>query len=108
MPDGNESQVRAIADQLGRQMFEQWKREQEADRRPLSLTSITSAAALAISAGTMIWQAAITTQRVNENTRRIEKIEAFGFDRNFARLEAKVDLLIEDRNRNLRIESAGR
>lgn len=101
MPDGNESQIRIIAEQIARQSFQEWKRDQENERSGITLDKVATWVALVLAIGGVLWQAAVTTQRVNESVRRIENIEAFGLDKNFARLEAKVDLLVEERDRRL-------
>lgn len=102
MPDGNEAQVRIISEQL----FEQWERRQSERRKPITMELWLGIASMVLSVSAIIWQAAVTTQRVNDAIRRIEAIEAFGLDKNFARLEAKVDLLLEERNRRISHDSS--
>lgn len=101
MPDGNETQIRAIANTL----FNSWQAEQEASsrRRNLIYGSIPAWVACVFSVLAIFWQAAITTQRVNENTRRIAALELSDQERSredkattqqLARIEAKMDLII--------------
>jgi hypothetical protein len=103
-PNGNEAQVRAIADTL----FDSWQANQEAEnkRRSLIYGSIPAWVACALSITAVLWQAAITTQRVNENTRRVEQLERSDQERSredkattqqLARIEAKMDLIIGEK-----------
>lgn len=104
-PDGNDTQVRAIADSL----FTAWQANQDAEnkRRNLIYGSIPAWVACALSVTAVLWQAAITTQRVNENTRRIAQLELNDQEQSredkattqqLARIEAKMDLIINERN----------
>jgi hypothetical protein len=108
MPDGagNETQVRAVAEQL----FSTWaaKQELENKRRNLIYGSLPAWIACILSVIAVLWQAAITTQRVNENTRRVEQLEILQREQDrsdkatiqqLARIEAKVDLVIGERSR---------
>lgn len=101
MLDGNDAQNREIIQRVAQQAVDLYKREQENERRGFSIDKAATWVALITAIGGVLWQAAVTTQRVNETVRRVENIEALGFDKNFARLEAKVDLLVEERSRNL-------
>lgn len=103
-PSGNETQVRAIADSL----FDAWQANQEVKNKHRSLIygSIPAWIACALSVLAVLWQAAITTQRVNENTRRIAQLEVSDQERSredkattqqLARIEAKMDLIIGER-----------
>jgi hypothetical protein len=104
-PNGNDTQIRAIADSL----FESWEARQEIDqkRRSLIYGSIPAWVACALSITAVLWQAAITTQRVNENTRRVEQLERSDQERSredkattqqLARIEAKMDLIINEQD----------
>ena len=101
MVDGNDAQREMIFKGMAQQLMEEWKREEEAKKSPFNLTNLTSIVALAISVGTLVWQSAVTTQRVETNTSRLEKLESGNLAADLARLEAKVDLLLEDRARGL-------
>lgn len=102
---GNESNatvVRAIADQL----FETWqlKQQQYEKKRNLWLGSLPAWMALVLSALALLWNAAVISARVGDNTRRIDQLEV---DRRqeivdskesaaaLARIESKVDLMRE-------------
>lgn len=105
--DGNEEQNNRAAEHL----LAVWdaKREREAKEKPRGVDwkgSLPAWFALAISLGTLIWNAAVVTQRVDQNATRIQRFEAAGLDSAIARLESKVDILIEDRSREL--NSGGR
>lgn len=104
MPDGNDAQIRAVANTL----FDSWQAHQEVENKRKSLIygSIPAWVACALSILAVLWQAAITTQRVNENTRRIVSLEANDAERSredkattqqLARIEAKMDLIINER-----------
>lgn len=106
MPDGNNTQIRAVADQL----FDSWQAHQEAEskRKTLIYGAIPAWVACALSITAVLWQAAITTQRVNENTRRVEQLERSDQERSredkattqqLARIEAKMDLIIDEKGR---------
>lgn len=101
MLDGNDAQNRMIIQQVAQQAVDLYKREQEHSRTPLSAQTIFSVISFLMALTTLGWQVGVTSQRIDENVRRIQAIEAFGFDKNFARLEAKVDLLVDERNRKL-------
>jgi len=101
MPDGNDLQREIVFRGMAEQLLEQWEAKQSAKKSPFNLTNLTSIMALLISVGTLIWQSAITTDRVERNTSRLEKLEQSNLTADFARLEAKVDLLLEDRARNI-------
>lgn len=105
MPDsGNEVTVRKIADQL----FDAWtvKQEQAQKRQQLLSGSLPAYAALIMSLATLAWQVGVTSQRISDNTRRIQQIEADNRisaaenktgAQSLARIEAKVDLLMGER-----------
>ena len=103
--NGNDTQVRAIADTL----FDSWTMRQETEqkRRSLIYGSIPAWVACALSITAVLWQAAITTQRVNETTRRVEQLERSEQERSredkatnqqLARIEAKMDLIINEKS----------
>lgn len=105
-PNGNDAQVRAIADSL----FDSWQANQDAENKRKSLIygSIPAWVACALSITAVLWQAAITTQRVNENTRRVEVLERSDQERSredkattqqLARIEAKMDLIIDEKGK---------
>jgi len=96
--DGNQSQVRAIGDQL----FDAWEEKQ--NRKSMLHGSLPAWIACILSLGAVLWQAAITSSDVSENRRRIEAIEAQQLtqsndDRSvidrLARIEAKLDVVAE-------------
>lgn len=101
---GNDAQIRTVADQL----FDTWQANQAADgkRKALVYGSIPAWIACVFSILAIFWQAAITSQRVNENTRRIEQLENNDQERSredkattqqLARIEAKMDLIINEK-----------
>lgn len=101
--DGNQSQVRVIVNQL---LDEQEVRQ--ASSRGRFAASVPAWIACALSLATMIYIAGGLGSTVNSNTRRIEKIEAvqaqqtrddIGRSDRLARIEAKVDLLVEGTKR---------
>lgn len=103
-PNGNEAQVRAIANSL----FESWQAHQEAEtkRKNLIYGAIPAWVACVLSVTAVLWQAAITTQRVNETMRRVEQLERNDQERSredkattqqLARIEAKMDLIIDEK-----------
>jgi uncharacterized protein YlxW (UPF0749 family) len=102
--NGNDAQVRAIADSL----FDSWQANQDAEnkRRTLIYGSIPAWVACALSITAVLWQAAITTQQVAETTRRVEQLERSDQEQSredkattqqLARIEAKMDLIINER-----------
>lgn len=105
MPDsGNAEVVRAIADQL----FTTWsmKQEQQQKSRQFWSGSLPAWAAVVLSLATLAWQVGVTAQRINDNSRRIEQLEADNRQaavdertsaQSLARIEAKVDLLMGER-----------
>lgn len=105
MPDGNESQIRTVADSL----FDAWQSRAAAEqkRQRLIYGSIPAWVACALSVTAVLWQAAVTTQRVNDNDRRIIQLEVdlreYGREnkamtQQLARIEAKMDLVLGERN----------
>lgn len=97
--DGNEAQNRAVA----RQLFSAWENEQERKIGKWG-TALPAWIACVLSIGVLIWNAAVISGEVAENTRRIEQIERerrqeAGDNRlmieRMARIEAKVDLILE-------------
>lgn len=105
--DGNEEQSRRSAEHL----LEVWdaKRQREERDKPEGISWKGSAPgwiALALSLATVVYNGGVLTQRVNQNESRIQKFEQAGLDSAIARLESKVDILIEDRSREL--SSGGR
>ena len=101
MPDsqGDNAQVRKIADQL----YDAWADRQDKPRA--NLWSVLPAwIACILSIGTMLWQVAVTTQRVNDNNRRIIQLESDVreqasksnvINERLARIEAKLDLMVK-------------
>ncbi len=105
--DGNEEQNKRAAEH----MFDVWeaRRQREAKDKPEGINWKGSAPgwiALALSLATVVYNGGVLTQRVNQNEGRIQKFEQAGLDSAIARLESKVDILIEDRSREL--NSGGR
>lgn len=98
-----EDQSRADALQtraVGEQLFSIWEAKQ--DRKSKLQGSLPAWAACALSVGTVLWQAAITSGNVEDNTRRVEQVEIElrsqqQDDRvvieRLARIEAKLDLI---------------
>jgi hypothetical protein len=97
--DGNDSQNRRIANQL----FDVWE-----ERRGSKWLNGSAPAwiACALSLAAVLWNAAIISGNVAENTRRIDAVEteqqrAAGDSRQvierMARIEAKLDIVLEDR-----------
>lgn len=101
--DPNRSQVRIIAEQ----MLEVWDTRQESKRSRFT-ASVPAWIACALSLSTLIYVAGGMGATVNSNTNRIDKLEAVqvqqtrdDIDRSdrLARIEAKVDLLVEGTKR---------
>lgn len=99
--DGNESQNRKIADQL----FTTWTEEQTRTAKRWA-GSLPAWVACILSIGLLIWNAAVISVNVAQNTRRIDQIEANerqndGDNRQLidrmARIEAKVDIIIAEK-----------
>ena len=78
--DGNESQNRIIAEQL----FTVWTNEQTRTTRRWT-GSMPAWIACVLSIGLLIWNAAVISGNVAQNTRRIDQIEA------------KVDIIIAEK-----------
>ena len=101
MPDGNEAQARIIA----RQLFDIWKAE-NGEQRSRWYASAPAWMALFISVAGAIWMGGVQAQVVDSNSRRIDALEkneredASGQQQmlqRMASMEAKIDLLIEER-----------
>lgn len=99
----NEAQARIIAKQL----FDVWKTEQEAKQSKVP-GSWPAWLALALSTGALIWAGGGHQWQITDNTRRIKAVEdrqdaqATGDQQVLQRLasiEAKLDLITEERNR---------
>lgn len=99
VPDPNEAANRKIA----RQLFSIWSEEQEAKRSRLS-GSAPAWIACALSLCAVIWNAAVISGDVGDNTRRITAIELEQRSQasdnreiieRMARIEAKLDLVVE-------------
>lgn len=97
--DGNEEQSKRAAEH----MLEVWdaKRAREKPEGVSWKGSAPGWIALALSAGTVLFNVGILSQNVADNERRIARFESAGLESAIARLESKVDLLVEDRARNL-------
>lgn len=101
--DGNESQGRRIA----RQLFAAWSEEQDvASKRRVLVGSIPAWVACVLSIGLLVWNAAVISGNVADNTRRISQLEtdqrqSEGDNRQIiermARIEAKLDIIVEDK-----------
>lgn len=101
--DGNESQGRKIA----RQLFSVWSEEQEsAQKRSARIGSVPAWVACVLSIGLLIWNAAVISGNVSDNTRRITALEAnqSQSDRDgrqmidrMARIEAKIDIIVGEK-----------
>lgn len=101
--DGNEAQNRVIA----RQLFDVWTAEQAAKAKTHWLNgSIPAWIACALSLGMLVWNAAVISGDVADNTRRVTQLEvdqrrSEGDSRQvierMARIEAKLDLILEDK-----------
>jgi hypothetical protein len=98
--DGNAAQNRIIAEQL----FDIWEERQRGVRSRFT-ASIPAWIACAFSLATLVWGAGTLTGDIADNTRRIEVVEVVQGQQHrdnqverdrLARIEAKVDLLIED------------
>lgn len=99
--NGNEEQAQRVA-RLIADAFRNQQEPFELPDRGRWQASAPAWIACALSILAVLWQAAVTTQRVNENTRRIERVEAEilaaqANDRivieRLARIEAKVDVI---------------
>lgn len=99
--DGNTAQARVV----GEQLFSIWEEKQK--RKSLLHGSFPAWIACLLSLGLVLWQAAFVASDVEENRRRLEVVEAAqiaqaGDNRTvidrLARIEAKLDLIGEDRN----------
>lgn len=97
--DPNEASARKIA----RQLFSIWSEEQEAKRSRLS-GSLPAWIACVLSLAAVIWNAAVISGDVSENSRRIDKIEVEQqrqatdnrqIIERMARIEAKLDIVLE-------------
>jgi hypothetical protein len=98
--DGNEAQNRKIANQL----FDAWTEGEESNRkRRILVGSIPAWVACVLSIGLLVWNAAVISGNVADNTRRITQIEADQRDAGransnmidrMARIEAKIDIIV--------------
>jgi hypothetical protein len=101
MLDGNETQARTVAKQL----FSVWAKEQEG-RTIRKYGSLPAWVACALSLSAVIWNAAVISGDVAENARRIDRLEVDQRQQardnsqvieRMARIEAKLDLILEER-----------
>lgn len=99
----NEAQARIIAKQL----FDVWKAE-EAEKQSKVPGSWPAWLALVLSAGALIWAGGGHQWQITDNTRRIEAVEDSQARQatdnqqvlqRLASIEAKLDLITEERNR---------
>lgn len=112
MPDGNDVAVRAIAQTL----FDTWKAEQEIDqKRRVFGGSIPAWVACGLSIVGIVMLAGGTNQKVNDNIRRIDTLEASDREQNreatttaakLSTIEGKLDILINQRLGGRQRESA--
>jgi hypothetical protein len=100
--DGNKAQNRKIAEQL----FSVWAESEKRISPPRLMGSLPAWIACVLSICLLIWNAAVISGSVAQNTRRIDQIEANerqsdGDNRQMidrmARIEAKVDIIIAEK-----------
>lgn len=103
MEDGNRSQNRIIAEQ----MFDVWEARQSSSRSRFT-ASVPAWIACALSLATLIWGAGTLSGQVNRNTNDIRDLKAVQAQQSsenaarsdrLARIEAKVDVLLEGNKR---------
>jgi len=101
--DANETQARRMANQL----FDVWSERKEQSAGPKWLSGSAPAwVACLLSLAAVLWNAAIISQNVAENSRRITAVEieqqraatdSRQVIERMARIEAKLDIVLEDR-----------
>lgn len=105
--DGNEEQAQRVA-RLMVEAFRQQPEPFELPERGKWHASAPAWIAVALSVGTALWSAAVSSSNVNNNTRRIEALEAERAQaaaadtrviERLARIEAKLDLVTEGKTR---------
>jgi hypothetical protein len=99
--DGNEEQSRLI----GEQLFDVWVSRQDR-KSPRWHGSLPAWIACVLSIGLLIWNAAVISGNVADNTRRISQIESDQRDAThansnmidrMARIEAKIDIIVQEK-----------